>query len=125
MRHASTSPTDSAGASWNETSFTDRIHPAAVGRSTAKLCTSSKLMAGVQRLSTGITNFSAVWVDEKPTTFTSFSPAARMAESGFLDLVMVRYNAAHRGAEREVFPVTASLGLPVSADESTCAWTCH
>ena len=41
--------------------------------------------------------------------------AARMAESGLLDLVMVRYNAAHRGAEREVFPVTASLGLPVIA----------
>jgi aryl-alcohol dehydrogenase-like predicted oxidoreductase len=39
--------------------------------------------------------------------------AARMAESGLLDLVMVRYNAAHRGAERDVFPVTASLGLPV------------
>jgi aryl-alcohol dehydrogenase-like predicted oxidoreductase len=39
--------------------------------------------------------------------------AARMAESGFLDLVMIRYNAAHRGAERDVFPVTQSLGLPV------------
>jgi aryl-alcohol dehydrogenase-like predicted oxidoreductase len=39
--------------------------------------------------------------------------AARMAESGLLDLVMVRYNAAHRGAEREVFPVTGRLGLPV------------
>ena len=32
--------------------------------------------------------------------------AATMAESGLLDLVMVRYNAAHRGAERDVFPVT-------------------
>src|SRR6202030_393041 len=41
--------------------------------------------------------------------------AARMAESGFLDLVMVRYNAAHRGAERDVFPVTEPLGLPVIA----------
>lgn len=41
--------------------------------------------------------------------------AARMAQSGVLDLVMVRYNAAHRGAEREVFPVTGSLGLPVIA----------
>jgi aryl-alcohol dehydrogenase-like predicted oxidoreductase len=39
--------------------------------------------------------------------------AARMAESGRLDLVMVRYNAAHRGAEAEVFPVTQRLGLPV------------
>ena len=41
--------------------------------------------------------------------------AARMAESGLLDAVMVRYNAAHRGAEREVFPVTQRLGLPVIA----------
>jgi aryl-alcohol dehydrogenase-like predicted oxidoreductase len=39
--------------------------------------------------------------------------AARMAESGLLDLVMIRYNAAHRGAEQDVFPVTESLGLPV------------
>lgn len=41
--------------------------------------------------------------------------AARMATSGQLDLVMIRYNAAHRGAEREVFPVTQPLGLPVIA----------
>jgi aryl-alcohol dehydrogenase-like predicted oxidoreductase len=41
--------------------------------------------------------------------------AARMAASGLLDLVMIRYNAAHRGAERDVFPVTNSLGLPVIA----------
>jgi aryl-alcohol dehydrogenase-like predicted oxidoreductase len=39
--------------------------------------------------------------------------AARMAESGLLDVVMVRYNAAHRGAEREVFPVTGRLRMPV------------
>jgi aryl-alcohol dehydrogenase-like predicted oxidoreductase len=41
--------------------------------------------------------------------------AARMAASGLLDLVMIRYNAAHRGAEREVFPVTEPLGVPVIA----------
>jgi aryl-alcohol dehydrogenase-like predicted oxidoreductase len=41
--------------------------------------------------------------------------AAVMARSGLLDTVMVRYNAAHRGAEREVFPVTDVLGLPVIA----------
>ena len=41
--------------------------------------------------------------------------AARMAESGLLDLVMIRYNAAHRGAELEVFPVTRRLGMPVIA----------
>jgi aryl-alcohol dehydrogenase-like predicted oxidoreductase len=39
--------------------------------------------------------------------------AAEAARSGRLDALMVRYNAAHRGAEREVFPVTDALGLPV------------
>jgi aryl-alcohol dehydrogenase-like predicted oxidoreductase len=39
--------------------------------------------------------------------------AADMARSGLLDLVMIRYNAAHRGAERDVFPITDALGLPV------------
>ena len=28
---------------------------------------------------------------------------------------MIRYNAAHRGAERDVFPVTERLGMPVAA----------
>jgi aryl-alcohol dehydrogenase-like predicted oxidoreductase len=41
--------------------------------------------------------------------------AARMAKSGLLDLLMIRYNAAHRGAEREVFPVTERLGMPCIA----------
>jgi aryl-alcohol dehydrogenase-like predicted oxidoreductase len=41
--------------------------------------------------------------------------AAEVARSGLLDALMVRYNAAHRGAEREVFPVTDALGLPVIA----------
>jgi predicted aldo/keto reductase-like oxidoreductase len=39
--------------------------------------------------------------------------AAQVARSGLLDLLMIRYNAAHRGAETEVFPVTAALGMPV------------
>jgi predicted aldo/keto reductase-like oxidoreductase len=39
--------------------------------------------------------------------------AAEWAESGKLDLLMVRYNAAHRGAEREVFPVTQRRQIPV------------
>jgi predicted aldo/keto reductase-like oxidoreductase len=30
-----------------------------------------------------------------------------------LDMLMIRYNAAHRGAEREVFPVTAARNMPV------------
>lgn len=41
--------------------------------------------------------------------------AAQMAESGELDLVMIRYNAAHRGAEHEVFPVTQRLRMPCIA----------
>jgi predicted aldo/keto reductase-like oxidoreductase len=41
--------------------------------------------------------------------------AAEAARSGLLDLLMIRYNAAHRGAEAEVFPVTLALGLPVVA----------
>ncbi|MCS6861573.1 MAG: aldo/keto reductase [Abditibacteriales bacterium] len=30
-----------------------------------------------------------------------------------LDMLMLRYNAAHRGAERDVFPVTDALKIPV------------
>jgi aryl-alcohol dehydrogenase-like predicted oxidoreductase len=41
--------------------------------------------------------------------------AAQMAQCGLLDALMIRYNAAHRGAEQEVFPVTGPLGLPVIA----------
>ena len=41
--------------------------------------------------------------------------AAEMARSGLVDTLMVRYNAAHRGAEREVFPVTDAAGMPVIA----------
>jgi predicted aldo/keto reductase-like oxidoreductase len=40
---------------------------------------------------------------------------AAMARSGGLDLLMIRYNAAHRGADQEVFPTTQALGLPVIA----------
>lgn len=39
--------------------------------------------------------------------------AAAVARSGLLDLLMVRYNAAHRGAEDEVFPVAQSRGLSI------------
>jgi predicted aldo/keto reductase-like oxidoreductase len=39
--------------------------------------------------------------------------AAAAAQSGLLDLLMIRYNAAHRGAEHEVFPVTMERSLPV------------
>lgn len=39
--------------------------------------------------------------------------AARWARTDRLDMLMVRYNAAHRGAETEVFPVAETQGLPV------------
>src|SRR5262245_38939301 len=39
--------------------------------------------------------------------------AAAWAQSGLLDLLMIRYNAAHRGAETDVFPVTDALAMPV------------
>jgi aryl-alcohol dehydrogenase-like predicted oxidoreductase len=41
--------------------------------------------------------------------------AADVARSGLVDALMIRYNAAHRGAEREVFPVTDAIGMPVIA----------
>jgi len=41
--------------------------------------------------------------------------AAERARQGKLDLLMIRYNAAHRGAESDVFPVTAERGTPVIA----------
>jgi predicted aldo/keto reductase-like oxidoreductase len=41
--------------------------------------------------------------------------AAEMVRSRLLDVLMIRYNAAHRGAEREVFPTTDALATPVIA----------
>jgi predicted aldo/keto reductase-like oxidoreductase len=39
--------------------------------------------------------------------------AAAMAKSGLLNFLMIRYNAAHRGAETDVFPITDVLDMPV------------
>jgi predicted aldo/keto reductase-like oxidoreductase len=39
--------------------------------------------------------------------------AAAFARSGLIDMLMIRYNAAHRGAETDIFPVTDALGMPV------------
>ena len=38
---------------------------------------------------------------------------AACAETGLLDILMIRYNAAHRGAEDDIFPVTARRCIPV------------
>jgi predicted aldo/keto reductase-like oxidoreductase len=43
------------------------------------------------------------------------SLAAEVAGEGVADLVMVRYNAAHRGAEADVFPQVERAGLPIVA----------
>ena len=45
--------------------------------------------------------------------------AAEIAQSSEIDTLMIRYNAAHRGAERDVFPVTRQLGMPVIAYTAT------
>jgi predicted aldo/keto reductase-like oxidoreductase len=39
--------------------------------------------------------------------------AKRILSNRYLDLLMVRYNAAHRGAEKELFPLSQQLGVPV------------
>lgn len=41
--------------------------------------------------------------------------AAEMAASGLLDALMIRYNAAHRGAENEIFRKTLARSIPVVA----------
>jgi predicted aldo/keto reductase-like oxidoreductase len=41
--------------------------------------------------------------------------AAKLAEAAATEILMIRYNAAHRGAEAEVFPVAQRRGLPVVA----------
>jgi aryl-alcohol dehydrogenase-like predicted oxidoreductase len=41
--------------------------------------------------------------------------ARHMAETGALDMVMVRYNCAHRGVETEVLPATRAAGIGVVA----------
>jgi aryl-alcohol dehydrogenase-like predicted oxidoreductase len=40
-------------------------------------------------------------------------PADRLDSDRPLDALMLRYNAAHRGAERDVFPTTDEIRLPV------------
>ena len=41
--------------------------------------------------------------------------AAKRAKHRELDVLMIRYNAAHRGVERDVFPITDAAGIPVIA----------
>lgn len=48
--------------------------------------------------------------------------AGELAASGELDVVMVRYNAAHPGAERDVFPQAAAHGVGVVSYTAT-RWT--
>jgi predicted aldo/keto reductase-like oxidoreductase len=39
--------------------------------------------------------------------------AAAAARSGHIDLLMIRYNASHRGAEEEIFHLTQARAMPV------------
>lgn len=41
--------------------------------------------------------------------------AAEIAAEGSVDLLMIRYNAAHSGAERDIFPTTQARCMPVVA----------
>jgi predicted aldo/keto reductase-like oxidoreductase len=41
--------------------------------------------------------------------------AARIADTGLIDLLMIRYNAAHRGAETDIFPTTRAKRIPIVA----------
>lgn len=41
--------------------------------------------------------------------------AAQVAASGAVDLLMIRYNAAHRGAEKDIFPTTDRMKIPIVA----------
>ena len=40
---------------------------------------------------------------------------AQIVRGNGVDVLMIRYNAAHRGAETDVFPVTDELGVPIVA----------
>ncbi len=48
--------------------------------------------------------------------------AGRLAAEGALDAVMIRYNAAHRGAEQDIFPHVAAHGTGVVSYTAT-RWT--
>lgn len=48
--------------------------------------------------------------------------AAELVQQGLVDTVMIRYNAAHRGAEREIFPVVAERNPGVVSYTAT-RWT--
>ena len=41
--------------------------------------------------------------------------AAEIAGQGDIELLMIRYNAAHRGAEKEIFPLATAREIPVVA----------
>ncbi len=48
--------------------------------------------------------------------------AGHLAATGTLDVLMIRYNAAHRGAERDIFPHVAQHGVGVVSYTAT-RWT--
>ena len=48
--------------------------------------------------------------------------AGTLAAEGALDVLMIRYNAAHRGAEREIFPYRTN-GRPAIVSYTATRWT--
>lgn len=48
--------------------------------------------------------------------------AAELAANGTLDMLMMRYNAAHRGAETEIFPRVEGSNAGITSYTATC-WT--
>ena len=48
-----------------------------------------------------------------------FADAVPLIESGKIDVAMLRYNMAHKTAEREAFPACVKAGTPVLAFTTT------
>lgn len=63
----------------------------------------------------GLVNFLAVSSHNRPV-------AAELATSGEFDVVHVRYNAAHPGAEREVFPTLPAENRPGIVSFTGTSW---
>jgi hypothetical protein len=47
---------------------------------------------------------------------------AEMAKTGLFDLYHIRYNAANRGAKKEVYPQITSQGRPGIVTYTTTRW---
>ena len=66
-----------------------------------------------RELAAGWANARAVSSRSKPADGADPHEAHRVDERYRADMIMIRYNAAHRGAEKDVFPVTRKTSMPV------------